>query len=67
MAKIISCLLAVVCLAFLCGCANTMEDVNAGAKEVGKPVGGVMRVPNSVSEGAAEGVAGKGQPNPYSR
>jgi hypothetical protein len=51
----------------LTGCASTMENVNQGAKEAGKPVGGVMRVPGSVMEGAAEGTAGQPTPNPYNR
>jgi hypothetical protein len=67
MKKLLNGLLAVCCGALLAGCASTMEDVNQGAKEVGKPVGGVMRVPGSVMEGAAEGVAGQPTPNPYKR
>lgn len=43
------------------------ESVNQGARAVGEPVGGAMRVPNSVSEGAAKGVAGQPNKNPYGR
>jgi hypothetical protein len=50
-------------IALLAGC----ESVHQGAKEVGQPVGSVTRLPNSVMEGAAEGVAGKPTPNPYNR
>lgn len=56
-------ILVVVSVALLAGC----ESVNQDAKEVGKPVGGAARVPGSVMEGAAEGVAGKPTPNPYNR
>lgn len=62
MQKWLSCWIVVVGLA-LSGC----ESVNEGAKEVGKPVGGAIRVPGSVMEGAAEGVAGQPTPNPYNR
>ena len=60
-------LTAAVTLLLLAGCASTMEDVNQGAKEVGKPAGGIMRVPGSVMEGAAEGTAGQPKSNPYNR
>jgi len=49
------------------GCATVVEDVNKGAKEVGKAGGGVMRLPGSVSEGVSEGVAGEPESNPYNR
>ena len=54
-------------LALLTGCASTMENVNQGAQDVGRPVGGVARVPGSVMEGAAQGVAGQPTANPYGR
>jgi hypothetical protein len=54
-------------LLFACGCASQMESVNQGANQAGQAAGGVMRVPNSVSEGAAQGVAGQPSPNPYGR
>lgn len=54
-------------LLLACGCASTMEDVNQGARDVGRPVGGVARVPGSFMEGAAEGVAGQPNANPYGR
>jgi hypothetical protein len=60
-------LIAVLWALTVLGCASTMEDVNQGAKEVGRPVGGVMRVPGSVMEGAAEGTAGQPKSNPYNR
>ena len=49
------------------GCAATIEDVNRGAEKTGKAAGGVIRVPSSVSEGAAEGIAGEPESNPYGR
>lgn len=52
---------------FVTGCASTLEDANKGAEEGGKPVGKVLRVPNSFSKGVAEGVAGEPESNPYSR
>ena len=52
---------------WMLGCASTMEDANSGAKDVGRPAGGVMRLPGSVMEGAAEGTAGQPKSNPYNR
>lgn len=49
------------------GCASTMEEANKGAKEVGKTGGKVLQIPGSVSEGAAEGIAGEPESNPYKR
>jgi hypothetical protein len=54
-------------LLFACGCASTSESANKGANQVGQGVGGVSRLPNSFSEGAAQGVAGQPSPNPYNR
>ncbi len=51
-------------LTFSC---TTLEKANKGAKEVGKPVGKVLRIPGSFSEGAAEGIAGEPESNPYNR
>lgn len=56
-------IILVAAVGFLAGC----ESVHQGAREVGKPAGSVSRLPNSVMEGAAEGVAGKPTPNPYNR
>jgi len=53
--------------AFACGCASQMETANQGANQVGQTAGGVSRLPNSFSEGAAKGVAGQPSPNPYGR
>lgn len=50
-------------VALLAGC----ESVHQGVKDASQPVGSVSRLPNSVMEGAAEGVAGKPTPNPYNR
>jgi hypothetical protein len=50
-------------LASMYGC----ETVNKGAEKGGEGVGKVMRVPNSASEGAAEGLRGKPASNPYNR
>ncbi len=54
-------------LLFACGCASQIESANKGANQAGQAVGGVSRIPNSVSEGAAKGVAGQPSPNPYNR
>jgi len=43
------------------------ETVNRGAEKGGEGVGKVLRVPNSASEGAAEGLSGKPESNPYKR
>jgi hypothetical protein len=51
---------------FLVGC-STLETVNRGAKTAGKGAGQVMRLPNSAAEGAAEGIAGQPESNPYNR
>ncbi|MGA2221671.1 MAG: hypothetical protein ABSH21_07825 [Verrucomicrobiia bacterium] len=59
--------MAAVGLLFACGCASQTESVNQGANQAGQAAGGVMRLPNSVSEGAAQGVAGQPSPNPYGR
>jgi predicted Rossmann-fold nucleotide-binding protein len=67
MVRTIASTVAALGLLLACGCASTMEDVNQGARDVGRPVGGVARIPGSVMEGAAEGVAGQPTPNPYNR
>ena len=54
-------------LLFVCGCASEIESANQGANQVGQAAGGVSRLPNSFSEGAAKGVAGQPSPNPYGR
>jgi hypothetical protein len=55
--------MAAVGLLFACGC----ESVNQGAHQAGQATGGAMRVPNSFTEGAAQGVAGQPNANPYGR
>ncbi len=54
-------------LLFAGGCASQIESANEGANQVGQTAGGISRIPNSVMEGAAEGVAGQPNPNPYGR
>lgn len=54
-------------LLFAFGCSSTLEQVNKGAKEVGKTGGKIIRVPSSISEGAAEGIAGESESDPYDR
>jgi hypothetical protein len=54
-------------LLFASGCASTMEDVNKGAEKAGEAGGRVLRVPHSISEGAASGIAGEPESNPYNR
>ena len=60
-------LILILYLLFAFGCASTLEEVNKGAKEVGETGGKIMRVPSSVSEGAAEGIAGESESDPYDR
>jgi hypothetical protein len=67
MTRIFFSTLAALGLLFACGCASTSESANKGANQVGQGVGGVSRLPNSFSEGAAQGVAGQPSPNPYGR
>ena len=54
-------------LLFAFGCSSTLEKVNKGAKKGGKATGQIMRVPSSVTEGAAEGIAGESESDPYDR
>ena len=67
MVRILFCTMVALGLLFACGCASQSESVNQGAQKVGQPVGGAARVPGSVMEGAAQGVAGQPSPNPYNR
>jgi len=67
MSNKLSGLILVISLLFAFGCASTLEKVNKGAKEAGKTGGKIIRVPSSVSEGAAEGVAGEPESDPYDR
>lgn len=50
----------------LTGC-SALESANRGAKTAGKGAGQIMRLPNSAAEGAAEGIAGEPESNPYNR
>ena len=50
-------------LTFLSGCAS----VNKGAEKVGEVGGKAAKVPISASEGAAKGIAGEPESNPYNR
>lgn len=61
------CMIAAAGLLMTCGCASQMETANQGANQAGQTAGGVARLPNSVTEGAAKGVAGQPSPNPYNR
>ena len=67
MSNKLSGLILILSLLFALGCASTLEQVNKGAKEAGKTGGKVIRVPSSVSEGAAEGIAGESESDPYGR
>ncbi len=49
------------------GCASQLESANTGVEKAGKPVGQIMRVPGSASEGIAGGIAGEAESNPYDR
>ncbi len=63
MIRVLIALVFIIGLATMYGC----ETVNKGAEKGGEAVGKVMRVPNSASSGAAEGLRGKPQSNPYKR
>ena len=63
--KIIS-LAAVLSLLLVAGCAS-LDDANRGAESAGRTTGKVLRIPHSASEGAAEGIAGEPESNPYNR
>ena len=59
---------------FLCaGCSTVnkgLDKTAEGAKEVGKPVGKVMNIPEAVAEGAVDGMDPEqknSQDNPYNR
>lgn len=59
---------------FLCaGCSTVnkgLDKTAEGAKEVGKPVGKVMNIPEAVAEGAVNGMDPEQknpQDNPYNR
>jgi hypothetical protein len=67
MIRILISAMAAVALLVACGCASTTNTANQGANQAGQTVGGVSRVPNSFSEGAAQGVAGQPNANPYGR
>ncbi len=57
-------------LALGCAAANEgLDKANEGAKEVGKPVGKVMKIPGSTAQGAAEGMIKKEKDpdNPFNR
>ncbi len=60
-------LILILSLLFTFSCRSTLEEVNKGAKEIGKPVGKVLRIPGSASEGVAEGIAGEPESNPFNR
>ena len=57
----------IIILLFTMSCTTTHEQVNKGARDVGKPVGKVLRIPGSASEGVAEAIAGEPESNPYNR
>lgn len=50
----------------LWGCSS-LEQANRDAENVGRTGGQVMRIPHSAAEGAAEGIAGEPESNPYNR
>jgi hypothetical protein len=67
MIKTLLSIMAAVTLVLACGCASATNSANQGANQVGQTAGGISRVPNSFSEGAAQGVAGQPNANPYGR
>ncbi len=63
MLKAISGLGMAMIIMFASGCAG----VNKAAEKVGETGGKAMKVPTSVSEGAAKGMKGEEESNPYDR
>ncbi len=62
--KLISYVLSVGIATFFIGCTG----INQAARGVGRPVGSVLSVPQSVTEGVAQGYAdGDRNENPYGR
>ncbi len=57
--------IAFLCL-MVCGCSG-LEKANKDAENVGYAGGQVMRLPHSAAEGAAAGIAGEPESNPYGR
>lgn len=56
---------AIAVVALLSGCLTT---ANESAREIGKPVGKLIKVPASASQGIADGIAGEDKrANPYNR
>jgi len=54
------------------GCATlneSLDSANESAEEIGKPVGKIMKIPGSVTKGAAKGMHTKENDpnNPYNR
>ncbi len=61
-------LLFVFALSLGCASVNSeLDRANIGAKEAGKPVGRILQLPMSGTEGVAEGIAGERDKNPYGR
>lgn len=63
--------LALAAIVFMIGCASVnkgLDNANDAAKEGGKPIGKVMKLPSSITEGAADGMnENSNQPNPFNR
>ncbi|MDX9702044.1 MAG: hypothetical protein RBU23_03265 [Candidatus Auribacterota bacterium] len=56
--------LCILAITFACGC----ENPNQAARGAGQPIGGILSIPQSITEGVAEGYAGGDRgPNPYGR
>lgn len=47
--------------------ATGCQAIQQTARDVGNPIGQVVRVPQSITEGAAEGFTGERDANPYGR
>ncbi len=63
MFKKLICLMQILALCFVCGCAA----INKGAGAVGKGAGKTADVMNTMSEAGVEEVMGEPESNPYDR
>ena len=60
----------VVMTSLICGCASvnkTLDKTNEAVYKASEPVGKIMKIPQSAAEGAAAGVAGGEEDNPFNR
>jgi len=55
------------CFVLICLTILGCETVQQTARGIGQPIGTVARIPQSITEGAAEGFVGDRDANPYGR